>query len=207
MALAPGAGEVHVWSTREDDPLPRVLARYLDREPGEIELQYGEHGKPHLAGRSPALRFNLSHSRGLTLIAVAADREVGVDVERIAPGRDFERLAERWLGDEAVTRLRESADNERAGAFYAAWTRHEAVAKCLGTGLARPLPAAPPASVHELDVGGGHAAALAVASVPNAMLPACQTRPPGKVARLGAGKAPAPLSSAAASSARTSSPR
>lgn len=207
MPLALGADEVHVWRTEAVDALPRVLCRYLDCGPEEVELQRGHHGKPRLPGRFPPLRFNLSHSGGLALVAISARLEVGVDIEAIKEGRDFRRLANRWLGPSAAERVCEAPPNSRAGAFYTAWARQEAVVKCLGTGLSRPFPETPQVSIHELDGGSGFAAALAVASVPNAMLPACQTRPPGKVARLGAGKAPAPLSSAAASSARTSSPR
>jgi phosphopantetheinyl transferase len=111
-----------------------VLGRYLDLEPAEIELRFGDRGKPLLAGAA-SLAFNLSHSDELALVAVAPGLEVGVDVERIG---------------------------ERTPAFYADWVRREAVAKCHGTGLGAPLPEAPVA-VAELDAEPGFAAAVAVA--------------------------------------------
>jgi 4'-phosphopantetheinyl transferase len=159
-------GEVHVWRATPDEgdsqlPLRDVLCRYLDIEPGAIPLQTGGHGKPELDGGGPP-RFNLSHSGGLALVAVSAEREVGVDVERIVPRRDFLALAARALGPEAVAALEATEGEERAGAFYDLWVRHEARLKCGGSGLAGPEPQGPVA-VSGLTVGDGYAAALAVA--------------------------------------------
>ena len=114
--------------------LRRVLGRYLEREPAEIELRFGSRGKPALVAPDAPLHFNLSHSGGLALIAVAGEREVGIDVQLIGA---------------------------RPGEFYADWTRREAIAKCHGTGLWAPLPDAPVA-VAPLDAGTGFAAAIAV---------------------------------------------
>src|SRR5260370_39924018 len=51
-----------------------------------VPLEFGIHekGKPFLAS-APEIRFNLAHSRGMALVAVAPDVEVGVDIERIRP--------------------------------------------------------------------------------------------------------------------------
>jgi hypothetical protein len=114
--------------------LRTVLGDYLGRSPATIELRLGRSGKPELTDPRPGLRFNLSHSHGRALVAVCAGREVGVDLERI--GR-------------------------RPASFYAEWTRREALAKCFGSGIWAPLPELP-ASVAQLDVGVGFAAALAV---------------------------------------------
>jgi phosphopantetheinyl transferase len=135
-------GEVHVWRLELQQPqrsafgeaLREVLARYLGAEPGEIELVVGERGKPRLAGGQ--LHFNLSHSGALGLVAVCAEREVGVDVERLRPKRE--------------------------AAFYWRWAQHEARLKCLGTGLgAPPPPDSPPVAIQPLEVAPGYAAAVA----------------------------------------------
>jgi 4'-phosphopantetheinyl transferase len=143
--------------------LRKVLSIYVGEAPERIELRFGHRGKPALADPAAALRFNLSHSGALALIAVTERREVGIDLEERQADRDFLRLAEVGLDAEAATAVRETSPERRAAAFYAAWVRREAVAKCLGAGLGPPLPAAPPVSVCGLEVGGGHAAALAVA--------------------------------------------
>lgn len=162
--LAP-TGEVHVWRVepdRERRALRAVLAHYLEEDPAGIELRRGEHGKPELADPSSPLRFNLSHSGVLALVAVTHERQVGVDVERIDSSRDVLRLAGRALDPAAAAAVRAAPPKERAVAFHEAWARREAIAKCLGTGLAAPLPPAPVA-VTALDAGPGYAAALAVA--------------------------------------------
>jgi len=141
--------------------LRHVLARYLDVEPRAIGFALGEHGKPQLAGSPERLSFNLSHSSGIGLIAVAVGREVGVDVERIDPERDFLTLARRELGSRAIAAVAAASSENRASVFYDAWVRHEAGAKCRGGGLGNPAPEGP-ATVASLDAGHGYAAALAV---------------------------------------------
>lgn len=118
------------WALRD------VLSRYLETAPAEVALATATGGKPMLAAPQPPLRFNLSHSRGMALVAVSGQHEVGVDVERI--GR------------------------RRPAAFYAAWTRREASLKCFGRGIWEPLPDGP-VSVANVDAGSSFAAALAVA--------------------------------------------
>lgn len=133
------ANEIHVWRVEPDRrrrALRKVLARYLDEDSAEIELQEGPHGKPALADLSSPLRFNLSHSGDLALVAVTQGREVGVDIQKIKPRRDI--------------------------TFYKAWARREAIVKCMGTGLLAPLPP-DPVAVRALDAAPGFAAALAVA--------------------------------------------
>jgi 4'-phosphopantetheinyl transferase len=154
--------------------LRRVLSRYLDEPAAEIALKLGANDKPQLADRSSGLRFNLSHSSDLALVAVTPDREVGVDVEEIEPARDLLALAERALAPEAVAEIRAVAADQ-APAFYRAWTRHEARLKCLGIGLTsdrfHPFPrdnedkdanVGDGVALVDLEVGPGYAGAVAV---------------------------------------------
>src|SRR5881628_2308823 len=64
-----------------------ILGRYLKAKPGRIQLDVGDYGKPFLVDRktSQGIRFNLSHSHRLALIAIGRDREVGVDIEFMRP--------------------------------------------------------------------------------------------------------------------------
>jgi 4'-phosphopantetheinyl transferase len=123
------------WALRE------VLGRYLDRDPAAVGLRLGENGKPMLAEPGATLHFNLSHSGDRALIAISHELEVGVDIQQ-------------------MRRLR---GPKRPAAFYAAWTRREAIAKCHGTGLWSPQPDTPVA-VARLDAEPGYAGALAVAA-------------------------------------------
>jgi 4'-phosphopantetheinyl transferase len=115
--------------------LREILGRYLERDPAAIELRFGERGKPMLADSDALLRFNLSHSGELALIAIGEKREVGIDVQSIG---------------------------SRPARFYADWTRREAIAKCHGSGLWAPLPETA-VSVAEFDAGPGYAASVAIA--------------------------------------------
>lgn len=137
--------------------LRRVLAGYLDRGAAQIEFDVGEGGKPRLPA-SDGVEFNLSHSAGLALVAVTADREVGIDVEMEEPGRDLVALAERALSAEDAAAVRDASPALRHACFYAAWTRHEARLKCLGVSRGGDL------AVENLDLAPGYAAAVAVAA-------------------------------------------
>ncbi len=160
------ADEVHVLRLPSGErgeagrALRDVLAAYLEGSPEAIRIVTGEHGKPELTGGE--LQFNLSHSGGVGLVAVARERAVGVDVERIDARRDVLALAERALDAEGAAAVRAAPEADRAAVFHRAWARREAVAKCTGTGLSVPPPDTP-RQVIDLDVGEDYAAALAVA--------------------------------------------
>jgi 4'-phosphopantetheinyl transferase len=141
--------------------LRRVLGEYLEVAPAAVELEVGKHGKPQLTAAT-GLEFNLSHSEGLALVAVA-ESPVGIDVEAIRPTRDLRAVAERALPTADVEALDAAPKDEQAVVFYRAWTRHEAHIKCLGTGLGEPPPKKPVA-VKNLEVGPEYAAAVAVAN-------------------------------------------
>jgi 4'-phosphopantetheinyl transferase len=140
--------------------LRRVLGDYLGVAPAGVEIEVGEHGKPRLR-QEAGLEFNLSHSEGLALVALAA-RPVGVDLEAIRPDRDLRALAERALPAADVAAVEAARGAERAAVFYRAWTRHEARLKCLGTGLGA-ASAEGQTAVEVLDVAPAFAAAVAVA--------------------------------------------
>jgi 4'-phosphopantetheinyl transferase len=124
--------------------LRALLGRYLDRDPRELRFTLGPHGKPALHQEAaegadpPDLRFNLSHSGDLVLVAVTAGREVGVDIEH--------------------------ARERYTASFLRAWVAREAAVKCHGTGLGAPHADAFAAGLWStgLDAGDGAVAAVAV---------------------------------------------
>jgi 4'-phosphopantetheinyl transferase len=165
--------------------LRALLGCHLECDPRHLRFQLGPHGKPALPGGE--LSFNVSHSEGVALYALAPTA-VGVDVEVLAPrppSRDELALAERALGPDVARRLRALTPSARHREFLRQWVRHEATLKCLGVGLldssaaaagppAWPVAAAGPAAqvatpaaglrVSILDVGPHAIAALAVQS-------------------------------------------
>jgi 4'-phosphopantetheinyl transferase len=119
--------------------LRNILGRYLQRPPSSIRFGYGPHGKPHLEAPPnqllPTLRFNVSHSADLVLIAVAHDREVGVDVEQIRTDFALDELARRFFSQEEVAAIELRTGYARAHAFFQCWTRKEAYIKVRGLAL------------------------------------------------------------------------
>lgn len=118
-----------------------VLARYIGCPAETIKFAYGPRGKPALAdpGSNSRVRFNLSHSHGLALIAVAAGREVGIDVEFLRPEFAGEDIAKRYFSEREVRELTKLPVESRAGGFFRCWTRKEAYIKARGDGLHVPL--------------------------------------------------------------------
>jgi 4'-phosphopantetheinyl transferase len=151
--------------------LRRILANYLECAPRELAFAGGERDKPTLvADGTSRLRFNVSHSGALGLVAASVDGDVGVDVERIADDdRDLVAIARRVFCDAAVEALLAAPVSERPAIFFRTWVRNEARVKYEGSGLtdapdegAGPSgDAGDPSVVLDLDVGDGYVAALA----------------------------------------------
>ncbi len=121
--------------------LRRILGGYVGLAPERLEFGYGSRGKPFLKTGSDgdAVRFNLSHTGELAVLAVVRAREVGVDVERIRAVKAHLRLAGRYFAPGEVDVIRALAPEVQYEAFFNCWTRKEAYIKALGTGLACPL--------------------------------------------------------------------
>lgn len=121
--------------------LRRVLSRYAPEAPEAWRFVVGPHGKPALCSRThPAwqtLRFNLSHCTGHVAVAVACDREVGVDIERLDALPLSEDLAETLLAPRELRDWRGLGGDAQAQQRFlmARWTFKEAVLKALGCGL------------------------------------------------------------------------
>jgi 4'-phosphopantetheinyl transferase len=120
--------------------LREILAARLGIAPGEVQLRLDEHGRPRLdpEAHGAQLDFNLSHSADLALVATAAEARVGIDVERLRPGRNPLRVADRYFSAAEVAALRAFPPDDRPAAFLRYWTAKEALAKGLGLGLQAP---------------------------------------------------------------------
>ncbi|HET8722232.1 MAG TPA: 4'-phosphopantetheinyl transferase superfamily protein [Nitrospira sp.] len=115
-----------------------VLARYLDLEPAALRFAAGPTGKPVLLeseGTPHALRFNLSHSHGRMLVAVANAEDVGVDLERVRGNLEVLKLAERFYAEAEFERMKALPPGDQARYFYRLWVAKEAVLKAQGSGL------------------------------------------------------------------------
>lgn len=118
-----------------------LLGRYLRRAPQDIKFAYGPRGKPAVASgdSQPGISFNLSHSHALAVIAIAHQREVGIDIEFLRREFAGEDIAKRYFSAQEVTELNGLPAELRTEGFFLCWTRKEAYIKARGDGLHVPL--------------------------------------------------------------------
>lgn len=121
--------------------LRRILASYLQALPASLVITPGPHGKPGLASPQiqPPLLFNLAHSEGLALCAIAQD-EVGVDVEKMRPLAEIEEASSQMLSREEIASLDALSTEDRRDALHMMWSCKEAYAKATGLGPSLDLP-------------------------------------------------------------------
>ena len=157
--------------------LREVLGRTIGRAPEQLRFAYPcVCGKPdcvpsrrkprlELEPGLPPLRFNLSHTEGLAMLAVSIGQEVGIDVERIDHDTAIRPIVERAFGTSDAAALRALPEAEQSEAFYRGWTRKEAYGKARGYGFALPpdeLAEAERWWFRDLPAPSGYVAALAV---------------------------------------------
>jgi 4'-phosphopantetheinyl transferase len=114
-----------------------ILSRYLATPADRLQFQYGAHGKPSLmpTATGQTVQFNLAHSEDLALLAVARDRAVGVDVEKIRSLPAVDRLAQRFFTTREHTALTSLPGCQQETEFFRYWVCKEAYLKAIGAGL------------------------------------------------------------------------
>jgi 4'-phosphopantetheinyl transferase len=147
--------------------------------PREGTIGVGEFDKPRVEG----VEFSVAHSHGLVVLALCLDAAVGVDVEWVAREIEALEIAQSNFAPEEKKRIEQAAEGaERARAFFAVWTKKEAIVKAHGQGLTIGLESfeAPESDAEQavdlvvkgearrlyargIDVGEGFAGALAAA--------------------------------------------
>ncbi len=163
--------------------LRRLVSSRLGVEPAAITLQVGAHGKPHLADNVGvgvgAVCFNVTHTAGLSLIAISDGVPVGIDAEPMASELEVE-LAVRICTAAERRRLGRLARRDvvaARGLLRTFWVRKEAVVKADGRGMQIDVSqlgvTSPPRvggrragisrdiALVDLDVGADHVAAIA----------------------------------------------
>jgi 4'-phosphopantetheinyl transferase len=109
-----------------------LLGRTLDTPADRLRFRENSWGKPELPEGD--LRFNLSHSGPWAVVALARGIEIGVDVETVShpPPLEVTDIAYSAAERAALAGLSGPA---LTAAFYAVWTRKEALAKGTGRGF------------------------------------------------------------------------
>jgi 4'-phosphopantetheinyl transferase len=112
--------------------LRQLLAGCLGCSPHAVPITYILNGKPVLVG-SP-LHFNVSHTNGLAVIAIAHQR-IGVDVERSRIIPDADGLVGRFFSRAEQEAYRRVPADRRSAAFFRGWVCKEAVIKAAGASV------------------------------------------------------------------------
>jgi 4'-phosphopantetheinyl transferase len=120
--------------------LRRLISAYTGLDPLRIGFRVGPQGKPFLEEpHGSDLRFNVSHSGEIALLAFSLCQEIGVDVELKRADVDFLSLAELSFSRDERAAILSCSPADRADLFYEFWTCKEACIKADGRGLSVPL--------------------------------------------------------------------
>jgi len=111
------------------------VGQYLDIADQEINLIFGEKGKPHI-GNLSNVHFNISHS-GQYVVCAVAPTEIGIDVERVR--KVNLRIAERFFSPSEIHDLMALDEENRMRYFITLWTIKESYLKAIGRGLTQHL--------------------------------------------------------------------
>jgi 4'-phosphopantetheinyl transferase len=116
-----------------------ALARFTGEPAERLRLTADRGRRPEMISPSmPALRWSLAKTRELAVGLFARQRDVGVDVELVAP-IEAVALAGRFFSPRELTGLMTLEGAARLARFYALWTLREAYLKARGVGLTLPL--------------------------------------------------------------------
>jgi 4'-phosphopantetheinyl transferase len=115
-----------------------ILAHYLKIPPKDITITIREKGKPFLQNSS--LRFNLSHSHEIAMLAITCDTDIGVDIEYSKKMSNFLDIAKKFFHPEEYRQLIDiQRPVEQRDYFYLLWTVKEALLKATGEGISAGL--------------------------------------------------------------------
>jgi 4'-phosphopantetheinyl transferase len=117
-----------------------TLSRYAPVPPEAWSFAANTYGRPEIRGEEkPWLRFNLSHTDGMALCAVARDVDVGADVEDAERRGETVGIADSFFAPAEVAALRALPEHAQRERFFDYWTLKEAYIKARGMGLSLPL--------------------------------------------------------------------
>jgi len=113
-----------------------ILAKYVDSDASELEIQEQARGKPFL--ENYPIEFNLSHSENQAVLAVTREQAVGIDIELFSRLVELEALSKIHFLESEQEWLANYSGTEKQQAFFWLWTAKEARMKITGEGFALP---------------------------------------------------------------------
>lgn len=149
-----------------------VLSQLTGSAPRDLAFSLGRYGKPALVA-DPSLCFSLSHCDEGVALAVSDGHEIGVDIESLRRHVDVvATLSFTATPAESARVLAQPTMHRRKAELLRLWVLKEAVLKSIGIGLGvepsmfQAWRADDGASMHRVDVPGGHVAHACELPVP-----------------------------------------
>ncbi len=115
--------------------LRSLLSEATGVPPLDLQFSEGPHGKPFLAEPATAPHFNLSHTKGLAVIAISPEHELGIDTEATDRSVNALELARRVFTPAEIATLEALEGAALGERFFRYWTAKEAFLKATGRGL------------------------------------------------------------------------
>lgn len=121
--------------------LRTLLAGYTADTAENISLATNAYGKLSLSGEAcgTRIRFNVSHSQDLAVLAFGLDRDIGVDIEVVRSGECLDQVARTHFSADEYRFYTKTPLYRRNQVFFDCWTRKEACLKAIGLGLSFPM--------------------------------------------------------------------
>lgn len=108
-----------------------VLSHYLQMPPAQLSITCDHDGKPILHD-STTIKFSVTHTNRIILVAVGTHSSLGIDVEEVQNFPGIMRFAKRFLHSSEYETLARSSSQVRVQEFFRIWTFKEAFAKASG---------------------------------------------------------------------------
>ena len=116
-----------------------LVGRALACAPTGWRWREGPHGRPEIGEPGVSCRFNVAHSAGLVVCAMADGHDVGVDVEDLARRPVSAGFARRYLSPGEVDDVNAQPLVDQQTRLLTYWTLKEAYLKARGLGVSVPL--------------------------------------------------------------------
>ncbi len=112
----------------------------MEVRPTQLQFETQPQGKPVLKTASFfPIQFNVSHTRGMALIALTTQYAVGIDVEWIDRKVQDRDIAKRYFSARESEYLASLSPQVRIHQFFSYWTCKEAYLKMQGRGISEGL--------------------------------------------------------------------
>jgi 4'-phosphopantetheinyl transferase len=107
--------------------------------PENLRFTKNAYGRPEIANSNHCkekIRFNISYSKDIIVLAVAMNVDIGIDIEFVDEDTDFFLYSKSILSEKELWYLTNMPSEARSREFFKIWTLKEAYIKARGLGLA-----------------------------------------------------------------------